>query len=206
MTPGATTATVPPTAAPRAELLTPLGRLYDPVQCRALLATLVREVDWQTDYRVFGRRFEVPRLQAWYADPGVHYRYSNNLLERKDWIAPLEVLRDDVERISGHGFNAVLVTYYRDGDDHVTWHADDEPELGEAPVIASLSLGATRRFEFQPKRGGASDGVTLHDGELLLMQPAFQHHWLHRVAPQPAVAGRRINLTFRHVHPAQQHL
>lgn len=192
-----------PTAAPAAGSLRALGPLYDPAHCRVLLATLIDAVHWQTDYLAFGRRFDVPRLQAWYADPGVHYRYANNLLARRDWIEPLDNLRRDVVHATGHGFNAVLVTYYRDGDDHVTWHADDEPELGDAPLIASLSLGATRRLEFKPKDGGAVDGIAQHDGDLLLMQPAFQHHWLHRVAPEPKVTGPRINLTFRRVQPTR---
>lgn len=185
-------------------MLTRQGRLYPPEHCRALLQRLLDEVDWQHDYFAFGRRFDVPRLQAWYADPGVNYRYSNNLLEHKDWIAPLLDIKGDIERSTGYDFNSVLVTYYRDGGDHVTLHADDEPELGGAPVIASLSLGATRVLEYRPKAGGDMQTMTLSDGELLVMEPVFQRDWLHGVPLEPAVTAARINLTYRKVYPTDR--
>ncbi len=190
----------PPARTPDPALLQPLESPYRSDQCGALLQTLLTAVDWQHDYLAYGRRFDVPRVQAWYADAGVHYRYANNLLRHQPWIDPVLAIRRDIEAIAGHPFNAVLLTYYRDGDDHVTWHADDEPELGDAPVIASLSLGTTRRLDYRPKAGGASRHVALHNGDLLLMQPSFQRNWLHRVPAEPAVRARRVNLTFRHVH------
>lgn len=192
-----------PSADPR--LLSDLGRLYSPEQSRLLLERLQRQVDWQYDYHAFGRRFDVPRLQAWYADPGAHYRYANNLLRHQDWIALLLGIRQDVERRTGQSFNAVLVTYYRDGRDHVTWHADDEPELGDEPLIASLSLGATRHLQYRPKVGGATEELALHDGELLLMQPDFQRDWLHCVPLEAEVNMPRINLTFRQVQMTRDH-
>jgi alkylated DNA repair dioxygenase AlkB len=180
-------------------LLESLGIVYPPQQCRDLLETLIKEVDWQHEYFSFGRRFEVPRLQAWYADEGIHYRYSDNLLQSRPWIPILLSIKEDIEKASGHTFNSVLVTYYRDGNDHVTWHADDEPELGESPVIASLSLGVTREFQYRHKDSGETAGMPLHDGELLIMQPAFQQQWEHAIPPQPGITGPRINLTFRKV-------
>ena len=133
-------------------LLHSLGRVYSPQASQALLERLINEVDWQYEYVAFGRRFDVPRLQAWYADPGVYYRYSDNLLESHAWIPLLTSLQQTVEQLSGHQFNSVLATYYRDGNDHVTWHADDEPELGDKPVIASLSFGAARQFQYRQKQ------------------------------------------------------
>jgi alkylated DNA repair dioxygenase AlkB len=100
---------------------------------------------------------------------------------------------------SGHNFNSVLVTYYRDGYDHVTWHADDEPELGPLPVIASLSLGASREFQYRRKSNGETDSLELHDGELLIMQPEFQQEWEHAIVSQPEIVEPRVNLTFRQV-------
>ena len=184
---------------PDPDLLVSRGRLYPARQSKTLLATLINEVAWQYDYVAFGRRFDVPRVQAWYADPGVHYRYSNNLLEHRDWIPSLLAVKQDVEQNTGHRFNSVLVTYYRDGSDHVTLHADDEPELGETPVIASLSLGATRKFQYRPKQGQESRHMKLHDGDLLVMQPDFQRDWLHCVPMEPEVTQPRVNLTFRRV-------
>jgi len=186
------------------QLLTLLARPYFAGQCLQLLKRLIAELDWQDSYYALGRRFEVPRVQAWYADPGVHYRYSDNMLEHRDWIEPLVTIKHDVERLSGHSFNSVLVTWYRDGSDHVTWHADDEAELGESPVIASLSLGARRHFEYKPKSGGTTRSLALHAGDLLLMLPAFQNQWLHAVPREPGVTMPRINLTFRRVHMARE--
>jgi alkylated DNA repair dioxygenase AlkB len=175
------------------------GKIYSPRQCQALLDGLMREVEWQREYFSFGRRFEVPRLQAWYADEGVHYRYSDNMLQSRVWIPSLLPIKQTVENQSGHLFNSVLVTYYRDGHDHLTWHADDEPELGDAPVIASLSFGVAREFCYRHKRGEEDGSRVLHDGELLIMRPEFQQDWEHCVPPQPEAAGPRINLTFRKV-------
>lgn len=181
------------------QLFTLHGRLYSPRQCQLLLNKLINEVDWQREYFAFGRNFDVPRLQAWYANDGVHYRYGDNLLASHSWIPLLLNIKRDVEQSSGHDFNSVLVTYYRDGYDHVTWHADDEPELGSSPVIASLSLGTSREFQYRRKSNGETASLELHDGELLVMKPVFQQEWEHAIAPQPEVVEARINLTFRQV-------
>lgn len=182
-----------------AGLLMPLGRLMDTDQRKAVLQGLIDTVDWQREYVAFGRHFDVPRLQAWYADEGVHYRHADNLLPSHAWLPGLLDLKHLVEVRTGQSFNAVLVTYYRDGYDHLTWHADDEAELGDAPVIASLSLGATRQFQYRPKQGGEDRSLPLHDGELMLMRPEFQWHWQHAVPVEPEVLAPRINLTFRQV-------
>ena len=181
------------------QLLQLHGKIYSLQQTQDLLQALIQEVAWQQDFIAFGRRFDVPRLQAWYADAGVHYRYSDNKLESHAWMQPLLSIKQDVERNAGHQFNSVLLTFYRNGHDHVNWHADDEPELGVAPVIASLSLGASREFQYRHKQGEENGKLQLHDGELLVMQPLFQQHWEHRVPPQPEIGEPRINLTFRRV-------
>lgn len=181
-------------------LLSPRGKLYSPQQRSALMATLLREIDWQYEYFVLGRRFEVPRLQAWYADSGAHYRYSDNFLRHRPWIPSLLSIKHDVENKTGYDFNSVLVTCYRNGGDHVTLHADDEKELGASPVIASLSLGATREFHYRHKHSGETRRTPLHDGDLLVMHPAFQHEWEHCVPVEPSITTPRINLTFRKVY------
>ncbi len=181
------------------EFLIAHGRIYSPQASRALLRRLLGEVSWQSEFVAFGRRFVLPRLQAWFADAGVHYRYSENMLEQQTWLEPLLAIKHKVEAQCGHQFNSVLLTYYRDGHDHVSWHADDERELGEAPVIASLSLGASRDFHYRHKQTQLSDSVPVHDGELLLMQPAFQQEWDHCILPQPELTAPRLNLTFRQV-------
>ncbi|MYM64833.1 alpha-ketoglutarate-dependent dioxygenase AlkB [Pseudomaricurvus sp. HS19] len=154
-------------------------------------------------YEVFGRRFTLPRLQTWHADAGIVYRYSDNLLTTTPWTPLLLTLRQQVEQACGHPFNAVLVNHYRNGGDHVGWHSDDERELGESPVIASLSLGVAREFAFRRKDSHHRSGqVLLTGGSLVLMEPAFQHHWQHSV-PVSAVSDARVNLTFRYVYPQQ---
>jgi alkylated DNA repair dioxygenase AlkB len=179
-----------------------MGKLYSPKKCASLLATLITEVQWNDDYCiVLGRRFNIPRLQAWYADEGIQYNYSNNLLKTQPWIKILLQIKHDVQQKTGHEFNSVLVTYYRDGNDYVSWHADDEAELGADPVIASLSLGATREFQFRHKLEGITGSIHINEGELLLMRPGFQANWEHCIPGEPTIIEPRINLTFRKVEP-----
>lgn len=188
------------------ELLTSYGELYSSQQSISLLNTLFEKINWQQEFVAFGRCFSVPRLQAWYADEGVHYRYSDNKLNSNVWIEPLLSVKQDIETSTGYRFNSVLLTYYRNGDDHVNWHADDEPELGESPVIASLSLGGSRKFNYREKQLKSTSPVELefgsmdlHNGELLVMQSEFQQYWEHRIPQQPDIVKPRLNLTFRKV-------
>lgn len=178
--------------------LSPLGKLYTPMQRQQLLSTLINEVDWGDDFHmIYGRRFDIPRLQAWFADPGIRYSYSNNLLKTQSWMEPLLTIKQDIEAMTAQRFNAVLLTYYRNGLDHVGWHADDEEELGEAPVIASFSLGEKRQFHFRHKTDRISDSLLLEDGDLLLMHPNFQQQWQHCAPAEKVICKPRINLTFR---------
>lgn len=161
-------------------------------------------IKWQADYfKAFDRLFPIPRLQAWYADDNLQCRYSDNLLTTQAWPAPLLKLRQAIEAATGHAFNSVLATLYRNGQDHVGWHADDEKELGPEPIIASISFGASRNFEFRRKASGNKDSdtyaITLHHNDCLLMLPNFQQHWQHQVPPKPSESEPRINLTFRKV-------
>lgn len=181
------------------DFLLKLGKVYPAAASQQLLELLVETISWQNTFEAFGRHFAVPRMQAWYADEGIHYRYSDNMLQSHAWIEPLRSVKNNIEQLTGFPFNSVLVTFYRDGHDHVNWHADDEAELGEQPVIASLSLGASREFHYRHKYRNENGAMTLHDGELLLMQPVFQHEWEHCVPVEYEVQTPRINLTFRNV-------
>ena len=170
------------------------------------LAALLAEVPWHQDHVVVaGRRSPVPRLECWVADAGCDYSYSGIRLERHDWWPTLLALRDLVERLAGHRCNAVLCNRYRDGSDAVAWHADDEPELGERPVIASLSLGASRRFQLR-RVDDPSDRreLVLHHGDVVVMTGDTQARWRHRVPREAGVVGERINLTFRHIVGASE--
>jgi len=165
-----------------------------------MLGRLLVETRWNDGfYLAFGRRFPLPRLQAWYADEGIDYCYAENLLNSNSWSPLLLQLREQVNAVAGERFNAVLVNRYRNGQDSVGWHADNEADLGPQPVIASLSFGAARQFCFRRNADAHTHRLTLENGSLLLMKPPFQQEYEHAVLPEPEVTTERINLTFRRV-------
>jgi len=183
-----------------------LARPWARPEADAIFEALMAAIPW-TDggYEVAGRRFALPRLQCWFADSGVIYRYADQLQNSRDWLPALAALRERVEGVTGRRFNAVLANLYRHGGDHVAWHADDENDLGPAPEIASLNFGATRCFHWRPKAGvaGAPGSVALPTGTLLLMKAPFQRDWEHAVLPDPELSAARLNLTFRRVYPVR---
>lgn len=167
-----------------------------------LLQTLLTQVAWeQSEITIAGQRRKIPRLNAWYGERGADYRYSGRLFRAMPWLPSLRQLQQQLEQVSGARFNSALVNLYRDGKDSVDWHSDDEPELGANPVIASISLGAVRRFQLKHKtrRDLALQTLQLEHGSLLLMAGAFQHHWRHRLPKMQGVSAPRINITFRWV-------
>ena len=170
-----------------------------PDEAAASFAALLAEVPFrQETIRLFGKAILQPRLTAWHGDPGASYTYSGLSLAPSPWTPALAALRARVEAAAGCSFNSVLVNHYRDGDDSMGKHADDEPELGENPVIASLSLGARRRFVLEPKKKGEKVTLELGEGNLLVMAGTTQHHYRHGV-PKQAARGARMNLTFRRI-------
>lgn len=173
---------------------------YSASESERLYQRLLREQNWPDNrYTVAGRQFTLPRLQTWHADPGIVYSYSNNLLQTRPWTPLLYAIRAKIEDRLNYRFNSVLVNLYRNGEDYVGWHADNEPELGDRPFIASLTFGAERQFAFRHKQSFEQGQVLLRSGSLLVMQPDFQHHWLHSIPMQKNVSRERINLTFRKV-------
>jgi len=173
-----------------------------PDACDELLAALRAELPLeQRPIRIMGRTIMQPRLVAWVGDEGTAYTYSGVLNVPAPWPARLLELRARVCSAVGQPFNGVLCNLYRDGKDSMGFHADAEPELGPEPVIASLSLGATRRFQLRHKRN-ASDRLDLDlpDGSLLVMRGTLQRHYRHGVPKQRAVTEPRLNLTFRVIH------
>ncbi|MDP3846699.1 MAG: alpha-ketoglutarate-dependent dioxygenase AlkB [Pseudomonas sp.] len=167
------------------------------------LAALVAQTPWQQpQVLVHGRQHPVPRLLAWYGDAGVSYRYAGLNHQPLDWTPLLAQIRTRVEAAAGQAFNGLLLNYYRDGQDSMGWHSDDEPELGRNPLLASLSLGGERRFDL--RRRGASRieySLPLSHGSLLVMAGATQHHWQHQVAKTRSLCAPRLNLTFRWILP-----
>lgn len=169
---------------------------------QALQALRFQHIDWEQDHiRMYGKTHPLPRLTAWYGDPGAAYTYSGIKSEPKPWNPCLLYLREHIERYSGARFNSVLLNWYRNGEDYLNWHTDDEKELGTNPTIASVNFGETRDFQLRRNSDHQQKiTIALQHGTLLLMQGALQHHWEHAVPVRKRVAGSRFNLTFRLIH------
>lgn len=174
---------------------------FDRDEADRLFSTLRKAVAWQQDhFRIADRQVPVPRLQAWYGDEGARYAYSGLAFTPLPWIPALQHIREKAEDIAQHSFNSVLANLYRNEHDSVGWHADDERELGPAPVIASVSLGASRRFLLQHKHKKALKfALELHHGDVLVMRGALQQHWFHQIPKEKFAIAERINLTYRTV-------
>jgi alkylated DNA repair dioxygenase AlkB len=167
------------------------------------MSRLMREVSWRRDcVQVFGRSHPIPRLHQWYGDPGSEYRWSGLTMRPEPWTATLHDLRIRVSEAVGHDFNSVLVNLYRDGGDSMGWHADDEPELGDNPTIASVSLGAERDLKLRYRQRDAREAnrtISLESGSLLVMAGMTQRFWQHSLPKRRRVTEPRINLTFRRI-------
>ena len=156
----------------------------------------------QNEIVLFGKKIKVPRLEAYYALNGETYGYSGQELVVNRFPSYLNELRLRIEQKTGQYYNALLINYYRDGQDSNGWHADNEKSLGKNPSIASLSIGATRRFEFKHLTNGTRQKILLTNGSLLHMHGAIQHHYKHQLPKMTGLAQARLNLTFRWVQPS----
>ena len=168
-----------------------------PERAAALFAELLRATPWlAVRYENAGAPVDLPRLTVNYGERS--YDYSGLVFTPLPWTPLLAELRAQVEPPAQASFNALIVQLYRDGRDGVSWHADDSPGLGVDPVIASLSFGATRRFEVRARgEQAACVALELHAGDLVIMRGDLQHTHQHRVPREPDVSAPRINLTFR---------
>jgi alkylated DNA repair dioxygenase AlkB len=177
-----------------------LGRDLD-----KLVAQLIDGCPWrQEEITVYGKAYLQPRLSAWYGDLG--YSYSGIRLEPLPWPATLLDIKARVQQLVGHEFNSVLLNYYRDQNDKMGMHSDDEKELGERPVIASLSLGETRTLLLRHKtrKDLPTIKLALPCGSLLLMCGDTQRYWRHGINSERNHCAARINLTFRQIKPMAQ--
>lgn len=181
-------------------------RFLPPEDASRLFQALLNKCAWERHTTSFGH--PVPRDEAYYGDPGTHYTYSRREYQPLPWPAELLSLKNLVEQatpaeayanlsLPALGYNAVLCNLYRDGNDSVGLHADAEPEMG--PVIASLSLGATRTFRLREKGGTVAFSERLPGGSLLIMAGQTQKNFKHEVPKEPRVTQPRINLTFRRI-------
>ena len=165
------------------------------------LPQLLDTIKWkQNAIKMYGKENPVPRLEAWYGDQGKSYAYSGIRMEPTPWTDELREIKRSIEAEVEISFNSVLINYYRDGQDRVAWHSDDEKELGKNPVIGSVSFGAERTFKLRHKRykeNNLKQSIVLKNGTFLLMKGATQHHWMHEIPRTSKPIGPRINLTFR---------
>ncbi|MDC4318744.1 alpha-ketoglutarate-dependent dioxygenase AlkB, partial [Acinetobacter baumannii] len=139
-----------------------------------------------------------PRLTSWYGDSGKSYSYSGIKSEPNPWNKGLLYLKTEIEKIAKEQFNSVLLNWYRNGDDYMNWHADDEKELGKNPIIASVNFGETRDFVLKNNQDeNIKIKIPLNHGTLLIMKGALQHFWQHSVPKRANIKKSRFNLTFR---------
>jgi len=179
-----------------------------------LFEWFLSDTPWeQPDITVAGRSLPIPRLQAWYGHDNADFTYSGTRFRPRPFSDELNKLAKSIGELAGSEFNSVLINQYRHEQDSVGWHADDEPEFGLKPIIASLSLGETRRFCFKPKKhhlssanwrkGQRSIAVHLEAGDLVVMNEEVQCLWQHSVPKESQACSARINLTFRKVCKAK---
>lgn len=184
----------------------PVGFAFAPIWSaldldRLELDTVAQGLTWeQPTLRLYGRDVAVPRLTCWLGEEA--YTYSGRRHEPATMPPVIEAIRDAVERVTGARFNSVLANYYRDGRDSVAEHADDEPELGAEPTIASLSIGAPRTFAIRNRATRERTTLTLSHGDLLVMSGRSQADYLHAIPKTARPVGARLNLTFRQVKTA----
>ncbi len=192
-------------AVPDPDVLLERGWL-PPEAADRLFAALLQELPWSVHrIRMFGRWVDSPRLSCWLGDPGTEYAYSGGRFEPLPWPPALAELRERLVLKLEAPFNSALANLYRNGNDYVGWHRDNERELGPHPLIASISLGAARRFVLR-----ANDDCerqqewSLEHGDLLVMAGSTQQYWKHALPKSAKMKQPRINLTFRVVRPGEE--
>lgn len=174
------------------------GHILPDAKAYGYYEKLMQNIAWQNDEAViFGKRYVTKRKVAWYGDNSFDYTYSNTTKRALPWTQELLELKTLVEEKCGSRFNSCLLNLYHDGSEGMAWHSDDEKALGKNTVIASVSLGAARKFAFKHKHTSEKREIALDNGSLLVMKGTTQTHWLHRLPPTVKVKHPRINLTFR---------
>ncbi|USE83685.1 alpha-ketoglutarate-dependent dioxygenase AlkB family protein [Acinetobacter tibetensis] len=180
------------------------GQIMDSVLADHYLQRLLESIAWQNDLAViFGKTIMTKRKVAWYADQAFSYTYSKTTKQALPWTPELLALKALVEAKTGEKFNACLLNLYHSGEEGMAWHSDAERELKQYAAIASLSLGAERKFAFKHKQTQEKVELVLAHGSLLVMKDETQSYWLHRLPPTKKVLDVRVNLTFRMMNEAQ---
>lgn len=175
---------------------------FTPDESNKFRSLLLTSTPWRQDHlTIAGKAIPVPRLQCWMGDANSVYSYSGIRLTPVSWTHPVMEIRQRIFQLTGYEFNSVLLNLYRDGQDSVAWHADDEPELGPDPIIASVSFGYERVFQLKPKNEPLSKTnkyqFLLRNGSIVIMKNGIQNKWVHQIPKVKHKIGERINLTFR---------
>lgn len=174
------------------------GRILPPNEAQRFYDALLTGVPWKNDEAFFfGKHIVTARKVAWYGDSNYSYTYSGATKQALVWTPDLLELKSIVEKVTRCKFNSCLLNLYHDGNEGMAWHSDDEESLGKNTAIASLSLGAERKFCFKHKHTAETISLILESGSLLVMADATQTHWQHRLPKSKKIKSARINLTFR---------
>ena len=178
------------------------GRVLDEASAWQYYDVLWNEIEWKQDVvKLYGKEWITRRKTAWYGDNGIAYTYGKLTRYALPWTPALLALKALTEKITRSMYNSCLLNLYHHGNEGMGWHSDDEPEMKRHASIASLSLGAARRFDFRHRTTGETLSVVLAHGSLLEMKGGTQHHWKHQMPKTTKVLQPRINLTFRTVVP-----
>lgn len=174
------------------------GKILDDEQAEYFYQKLMGTIDWRNDEAlIFGKRFVTKRKVAWYGDESFEYTYSSFTKSALPWTKELLTLKKLTEEKTGELFNSCLLNLYHDGSEGMAYHSDGEKDLKKNGAIASVSLGAERKFSFKHKNTKERVDVFLEAGSLLVMKDETQSFWLHRLPPTKKIFTPRINLTFR---------
>lgn len=174
------------------------GKVLDENECDDYFNSLMKTIQWKHDEAMlFGKHIIVKREVAWYADSPYSYTYSGTTKYALPWTKELKELKKMIQDKTDASFNSCLLNLYHTGEEGMAWHSDDEKSLGKYTSIASLSLGAERKFSFRHKRTKNMVSLTLENGSLLIMKDVTQSNWHHRLPPKKKIDSPRINLTFR---------
>lgn len=174
------------------------GKVLSRQEATSYFDRLLQTIQWKNDEVViFGKRIITKRKTAWYGDANYAYTYSHITREALPWTNELRELKALAGKISASTYNSCLLNLYHNGDEGMSWHSDDEDTLAENGAIASLSLGADRKFSFRHKKTKETTSLLLENGSLLVMRGETQTNWLHSLPKSKKVTQPRINLTFR---------
>lgn len=174
------------------------GKVFSEEKANRIFKSLFQSIQWNHDeINLFGKKIITKRKVAWYGDSGLKYTYSKTTKTALPWTSELLEIKKLIEDKTDQNFNSCLLNLYHSGEEGMGWHSDDEKDLEKNAAIASISLGAERKFIFKNKSNKETISLILENGSLLLMQGKTQTHWLHRLPPSKKIYSPRINLTFR---------